>query len=174
MIAQLSWAAYLRLIALYLGGYRVAMMRLLAEAVLKPRGLVGLALDTLAASGAEIRALFAVLADAGSYPVLLHCTQGKDRTGLTVLLALMLLGCPPAAIEDDYRRSDEGLRPQLEGRLEELAQIGLGEDYARTAPDFVERVIAEVNDRYGGIREYLRSIGVDDDVQDRVTTLLTG
>lgn len=35
---------------------------------------------------------FRTLANPHSYPVLVHCVHGKDRTGLVVMLLLMLAG----------------------------------------------------------------------------------
>ncbi|KAF1814870.1 tyrosine/serine protein phosphatase-like protein [Eremomyces bilateralis CBS 781.70] len=174
VVAQLSWPAYIQLIFLYMGGYRIEMINLIAKHVLLKRGLVGLAVDTVTACGAEIRAMFEILQDESNYPVLLHCTQGKDRTGLTVLLVLMLLGVPSEAIDHDYRKSDESQSQEADERRRELSAIntGLGDLFARTAPDFVEKVTGEVNDKYGGIRDYLLSIDVNDDMQRRVKSLL--
>jgi protein tyrosine/serine phosphatase len=39
----------------------------------------------------EVKQVFDVLADDRNWPVLVHCTQGKDRTGLIVMLVLFLL-----------------------------------------------------------------------------------
>lgn len=49
-----------------------------------PRGLLGLGTDTIDHSGAEIRQTLAFFASAQSLPVLIHCTQGKDRTGTLI------------------------------------------------------------------------------------------
>lgn len=46
-----------------------------------PRGLVGLGLDTLDQSTREIREALSLYADPAALPSIVHCTQGKDRTG---------------------------------------------------------------------------------------------
>ena len=37
-----------------------------------------------------------VLRDERNFPVLVHCIHGKDRTGLLVMLILLLCDIPPA------------------------------------------------------------------------------
>lgn len=49
-----------------------------------PRGLLGLGVDTVDHSGAEIQAALSLYTCKGSLPILVHCTQGKDRTGTSV------------------------------------------------------------------------------------------
>jgi protein-tyrosine phosphatase len=44
-------------------------------------------------------------------PVLVHCTVGKDRTGVTVALTLAAAGVDREAVVADYART-EGLLPQ--------------------------------------------------------------
>ncbi|KAI2623298.1 tyrosine/serine protein phosphatase [Hypoxylon sp. NC1633] len=94
-----------------------------------------------------------------SPPVLLHCTQGKDRTGLLVALALMVLGVPTSAIEHDYLLSQAGLETEKEARLREISEIGLTAEWGDTPLDFVVRVQQHVETKYGGIAGYLDSIG---------------
>ena len=49
--------------------------------------------------------LLAKLAEPDGTPALFHCTQGKDRTGLTAALLLSVLGVDEATILDDYELS---------------------------------------------------------------------
>jgi protein-tyrosine phosphatase len=53
-----------------------------------------------------------ILAD---QPVLVHCTVGKDRTGVTVALTLAAAGVDAEAVVGDYART-EGLLPQARNR----------------------------------------------------------
>ncbi|MGX9347727.1 tyrosine-protein phosphatase [Microbacterium sp. KNMS] len=48
-------------------------------------------------------------------PVLVHCTAGKDRTGVTVALALALVGVPGDEIVADYVRTAENM-PHVHAR----------------------------------------------------------
>jgi protein-tyrosine phosphatase len=56
-------------------------------------------------------AAVAAVADARPGGVLVHCTIGRDRTGLVSLLLLALVGVAPADIADDYELSNPRLEP---------------------------------------------------------------
>ncbi len=141
---------------------------ILGREVMQPRGLIGLGYDSLDSSGREIRQIFEILAEPSNYPVMIHCTQGKDRTGLIVLLVLLLLDVPIKAITHDYTLSEAELLPEKESRMEEIREIGLTEDFAGTPLDWAEKMKAHVDAKYGGISKYLTSIGVDESVQNSV------
>ena len=46
--------------------------------------------------------LFGILADESNLPVVLHCTAGKDRTGVSTAFLLSILGVSRDVIEEDY------------------------------------------------------------------------
>lgn len=65
---------------------------------------------------AWLRAVLDVLADpATEWPVYLHCTSGRDRTGVVVATVLHLAGFPHQLILDEYMLSD-GAQQQLMSR----------------------------------------------------------
>ncbi|MDB5045332.1 MAG: tyrosine phosphatase family protein, partial [Deinococcus sp.] len=41
-----------------------------------------------------------------NYPVLIHCTSGKDRTGIVIAALLSIVGMPERLIVDEYLLSD--------------------------------------------------------------------
>ncbi|KGO76788.1 Tyrosine/serine-protein phosphatase IphP-type [Penicillium italicum] len=170
LLSKLDWFTYLKTIGLVTTGYRSDAVRLVCGSAMQPRGLTGLAQDTLDSSMGEIRAVFEILACEESYPTLVHCTQGKDRTGLVVLLVLLLVAgvVPVDAIVDDYSRSELELVSEFEERLEEIRAIGLGEDYTRCPPGFVTDTTQYLETRYGGVSGYLERVGVGFDMQERV------
>ncbi|KAJ5500526.1 Tyrosine/serine-protein phosphatase IphP-type [Penicillium expansum] len=170
LISKLDWLTYLKTISLVTTGYRSDAVRLVCGSVMQPRGLTGLAQDTLDSSMGEIRSVFEILACEESYPTLVHCTQGKDRTGLVVLLMLLLVGgvVPVEAIVDDYSRSELELVSEFDERMEEIRAIGLGEDYTRCPPGFVRDTTEYLENRYGGVRGYLEKVGVGYEMQERV------
>lgn len=75
--------------------------------------IVDIYLHLLTQRGNAIAAAVAVLAE---HPgtTLVHCTAGKDRTGLVVALAQLAAGVDPHAIIADYVRSGKNVRPQRE------------------------------------------------------------
>lgn len=172
LLQQLSWYDAARLVGLYAFGYRKEAISILSENFMAERGLAGLAMDSLKYCKAEVKAVFDVLANENAHPVLVHCTQGKDRTGLTVLLTLMLLGVPLEAAEKDYMFSQSALEPERAEKVVEIQSIGLPANFADCPPDWVQRVSRCVNDEHGGIQAYLASCGVAPEQQTRIRTVL--
>ena len=132
---------------------------------MQPRGLTGLGMDTLDASHQELRKIFDILGKPDNYPVLIHCTQGKDRTGITILLILALLHVDPQWIQADYLMSERELEPEKEERMKEIASIGLNEDFATCPADFVEKTFEYIDGKYGGVEEYLNHASINTSLQ---------
>ena len=136
---------------------------------MEPRGLTGLAFDTLASSTAEIKTIFTLFADETEYPIMIHCTQGKDRTGLAVVVMLLLLEVPVQAIAADYVASERELEVEMEERVADMKQVGLGREFAGCPQGFVEAVVGELDSKYGGVKRYLRDeVGISERIQERI------
>ncbi|KAJ5678628.1 hypothetical protein N7462_006872 [Penicillium macrosclerotiorum] len=172
LLAKLDWYTYIKVLGMAMAGYRHDALRIIGQQVMQPRGLTGLAKDTLDASTSELRSIFALLATPQSYPVLVHCTQGKDRTGLVVLLALLLAGISAPALVDDYTRSELELISEFEERMREIRALGLDEDYTRCPPGFIDDITAYLEEKYGGVQSYLAGIGVDAPMQEQIRQTL--
>lgn len=114
--------------------------------------------DTLAA------ALRAVAEAPGA--AIVHCTAGKDRTGVVVALALTVAGATRDEVAVDYAQSEvflegewaEGFRRHakalgwtVEGPYEELA--------FRSPESAIRGILAELEARHGSIDAYLDGIG---------------
>jgi hypothetical protein len=87
-----------------------------------PDRLEELYLGLLRAPGAE-RLVQAIghIADAEP-PVLVHCTAGKDRTGVTIALALTLVGVEAEAVVDDYLRTAAAM-PDVLARMQSTVRV---------------------------------------------------
>ncbi|KAF2112267.1 protein-tyrosine phosphatase-like protein [Lophiotrema nucula] len=171
LISKLTWMEFFRLIGLMMFGYRVQGIRILAPHM-ESMGLQGLATASLDVCKAEVKEVFEVYADESSWPLLIHCTQGKDRTGLTVMLALFLCGIEVEPVEEDYLLSGPELEPEREGRIKEIASIGLSEQFASCPQDLVQVVHQHIQTKYGGVESYLEAAGVDREMQQRVKDIL--
>ncbi len=73
-------------------------------------------------SGATICKILTMCTNPANFPVLIHCTHGKDRTGLTVALLLACVGVEEQDIIADYVASEalggtELARPDIEVRI---------------------------------------------------------
>jgi len=111
------------------------------------------------------------------YPVIAHCTQGKDRTGLIILLILLCLHTPspnPAkpsseqitleAMSHDYTLTQAGLQRIREEMMVEIVNdTGLPPSFINVDPNFVSAVVDFLGLKYGGINGYLASLGLDGD-----------
>ena len=172
LLWQLKYTSLAQLVWLMMFGYREDAIGILGREVMQKRGLIGLGMDTLDSSTTEIKDVFGVLANEDIYPVMVHCTQGKDRTGLIVLLVLMLCGVDQTAIADDYMRSEGDLEVEKEGRLEGISRIGLGAEFADCPDAFVNEMIKHLQEQHGGIDKYLNSIGVDATAQQSVRNIM--
>ena len=115
--------------------------------------------------------MFEILTAPGgsSFPLLIHCTQGKDRTGLTILIILLCLQSSPSvlsdlAIDHDYQLSRAGLLPIRDKMVVEVTgDAGLPAYFADIHPNFVEEMVKFIEQNWGGIPGYLTSIGLDAD-----------
>lgn len=57
----------------------------------------------------KIAAVLRAIAEAGDGGVVIHCSAGRDRTGLVAMLLLQLAGASPEAIADDYEQAVRGI-----------------------------------------------------------------
>ena len=102
--------------------------------------------------------------------VLVHCTAGKDRTGVTVAMALSAVGVDRDAVIGDYARTEQYVPADVRARVvAHLRSLHPGnssnlEELAAMSPAQVMRdVLAEVDRDYGSPTEYLRAGGLSDD-----------
>ena len=107
-----------------------------------------------------------ILAD---QPVLVHCTVGKDRTGVTVALALAAAGVDEDAVVADYART-EGLLPETRNRrvvrmLRAMhpRSVHLEDLVMRSPAPVMAALLSQLTARYGSAADYLRAHGLADD-----------
>ncbi len=115
--------------------------------------------------GAAIAAAIRALARPGGLPGLVHCTAGKDRTGIVVAFALAAVGVPDQVIAADYALSSLYLDPQHTatiGRVQEGTGLGdrLTAALLASPPDLMLRVLARARRDGGSIAGYLVGHGV--------------
>ncbi|MDF2916813.1 MAG: protein tyrosine phosphatase [Microbacterium sp.] len=102
-------------------------------------------------------------------PVLVHCTIGKDRTGVTIAMILAAAGVDEDAVVDDYARTETLLPAERNAPI--LAYLRAHHpdapqlvDLATRSPAPVMRaLLADLRERFGSPADYLRSHGLADD-----------
>ncbi len=111
--------------------------------------------------------MFDIFASDQHHPILLHCTAGKDRTGVSTAFLLSVLGVERGLIEADYTLTNHDVERQADF-IEQTDGFPVGMDRRAmiTAAGVPEQAIGDFLDglehRWGGPLEYLRSIGISD------------
>ncbi|KAJ7286863.1 protein-tyrosine phosphatase-like protein [Mycena rebaudengoi] len=99
-------------------------------------------------------------------PCLIHCTAGKDRTGLFTALLLMLLGVDDEEISKDYALTAVGLEPYLPAIMErfklQVAEVeGLNWEgamkMASSRPQTMLATLNMIREKYGSAEGYVTS-----------------
>lgn len=112
--------------------------------------------------------------------VLVHCSAGKDRTGITTALILDAVGVERAAIVDDYASSEANLAGAwADAMYAQVAKTGVPltpavkDLVATTPPPAIQQALAWVEANAGGTAQYLRSGGLTDDELSALRARLT-
>lgn len=154
-------------------GARRAWVGLLGEdlAALPPR-LGDIYRFTISERGAQLGAAVRELCAPAALPALVHCSAGKDRTGLVIALILSAVGVPDEVVAADYGLSAAALgslAPSAVGELQAVAAeagsaAGEGEtaedELLASPPELVLDVLAQVRASDGGAAGYLVRNGV--------------
>jgi len=115
--------------------------------------------------GGAIAEAIGRLSAAGALPGLVHCTAGKDRTGLVVALILEVIGVPDDVIGADYALSSSRLDPGVAGairRIRAVSGVGRWIDLGAlgSPPRVIHAALARIRDRSGSVRGYLLGNGL--------------
>ncbi|RGE19212.1 tyrosine-protein phosphatase [Leucobacter sp. wl10] len=117
-----------------------------------------------------------LIADAPDGGVLVHCTAGKDRTGMVVAVALTAVGVSREHVLADYAASAENLAGEWVDRMiaEATARFAgpiddtLRELIASSPSDALADALELIDRRYGGAEQMLIAGGFDDDALSRL------
>ena len=92
---------------------------------------------------------------------LFHCAAGKDRTGLSAMLLLMLAGVPDDLIEADYHATEIYQADARKALLDELKEEGITvpEELFLAPSSAIRKAMQHIRDTYGSARKYLLSCG---------------
>jgi protein-tyrosine phosphatase len=125
------------------------------------------------AIGTAIGALCAV----DAVPALVHCSAGKDRTGIVIALVLATLGVPDQVIAADYALSSIYLDPDRTPAIGQLqASTGLGDELTpallSSPPALILDTLAWVRAASGSVEGYLLEHGLRPEGLARLRTAL--
>jgi protein-tyrosine phosphatase len=115
--------------------------------------------------GDNIATAITELTSDDAFPALVHCSAGKDRTGVVIALILAVLGVPDEIIAADYALSATYLDPELTPAIGQLqASTGLGDELTSevlaSPPELILWVLGRVTAAAGSAEGYLREHGL--------------
>ena len=132
----------------------------------------------IADNGDSISSAMRAIADSHG-AVVVHCTAGKDRTGLVVAFCLLALDVDRDVVVADYALTQGNLEGEWTDRM--LRKVRrfrvpvndrLLEILAHSPEPVLRETLDWVDAEYGGVGDYLDSIGVDDVVIGRLRARL--
>lgn len=141
------------------------------------RDLGQLYIETVERRASSFGAVVEALAGPDALPCLIHCTHGKDRTGLVVAVLLSALGVVREEVVADYVQTGINLPDLIEPVSERIRDAGIdpGDVSAmfETPEVAMHMLLDHVDSAYGGAERYLiERAGVAPETIRRLRSLL--
>jgi len=132
---------------------------------------------TLERRAPEFGTVVRTIAERERHPVLVHCSAGKDRTGLAIALVLESLGVDRDAVLEDFMLTGVFRPNRVDHYRESFARLGVNVDDVRamfeTPREAMEQALASLDDQYGSASGYLQDrAGVSADALGRLRDAL--
>jgi protein-tyrosine phosphatase len=108
---------------------------------------------------AQFRKILENIIESLESPILIHCTGGKDRTGLTIALLLSVANVPVKTIVEDFALSQNYLAPLFAPLLPKVRELGYAYMLECRAETLLE-TFQYLDAKYGGAIGYLKAIGL--------------
>jgi protein-tyrosine phosphatase len=133
--------------------------------VMTVRGLRGLYRELIEVCGDRIATAIGAVAQSGALPGVIHCSAGKDRTGVVCALLLAAIGVGTEDIAADYALTAETLVGPIRERVRHRAlAAGMTEQAVAVAMDSPAELMLEtlefVERAHGGAATYLEAAGI--------------
>ena len=147
--------------------------------ILNDKGIQGTYEAMLQTSDEELssalKAITTYLENNSSGDVIVHCVQGKDRTGLVIMLCQSILGTDDDTIIEDYHKSEQFLRKKEESAAvvsvvnsKKPEKGKLNKSFFRVSPkEAMIETLAFIRREHGTLYNYLDFIGFDKSWRER-------
>lgn len=119
----------------------------------------------------QFRTILETIIQSLSSPVLIHCTGGKDRTGLTIALLLSVANLPVNTIVEDFVVSGDYLAPMFAPFLPKARELGYAYMFECRAETLLD-TFKYLGQKYGEAIGYLQTIGLTNEQIDYLRSLL--
>ena len=116
----------------------------------------------LSGRGDAFARMIRIFAQHSGGTVLFNCTAGKDRTGVTAMLLLLLAGVPCEIVVADYSVSEANMQEifkQQKAWLEKTFGVTPPDAVFSSAPEELEPALAYLAEHYGTAESYLLQAG---------------
>jgi len=131
---------------------------------------------------AELREAAEMCASGEALPLLVHCTHGKDRTGVLVALLLYCCGVPEETIIEDYTLSHDwgcsaegkyAMRMALPESVRDIVDQEVLDQWCEAPQGVLQELFDGLRAEYGSVDGYLDAIGIDAPLRVRLAETLT-
>lgn len=132
--------------------------------------------DMITNNQKEFKELFTVLLNPDNYPVVIHCTSGKGRTGIASALILAALGVNEDIIMRDYRLSNDYFNipkaSKYAYKLPVNSQEAITTIYS-AKEDFLNAAKEKMEKEFGSVHSYLtQGIGLTEEEIKQLQSIL--
>lgn len=118
---------------------------------------------SLAFSNESYRFMFDCLLDRMA-PMLFHCSNGKDRTGVAAMLLLLALGVPEEIVKEDYLLSNQNRQAKIGNLLNNHQLLSSVLSDAKSfltmiegvLPESADMLMSEILEKYGSYENYMK------------------
>ncbi|KAJ4402151.1 hypothetical protein N0V85_005363 [Neurospora sp. IMI 360204] len=113
-------------------------------------------------------------------PLLVHCSAGKDRTGLFIALLLSLLHLPPPVIAHEYSLTDLGLAHRKSAIVDHVmldpafdGDRAAAERHVSSRKESMLATLKYIDEEYGGVEKYvIEKLGVTKEEVERIREVM--
>lgn len=136
---------------------------------------------SLAFSNESFRFMFECLLD-GKAPLLFHCANGKDRTGVAAMLILLALGASEETVKADYLLSNINKKAEIDALMKKFQLISDLSSSARSLitmfegvlPESADMMMTEILEKYGSYDVFMeREYGLDENKLIKLKAMYT-
>lgn len=119
----------------------------------------------------QMAAFLRLVVDVGDVPILFHCTQGKDRTGIASALLLAALGADRETIVTDFDVTNQIYEKDVRKFTRRVRLFGGREEEVAVVKSFIGantenfvRTLDKIEQEYGSLKGYLTGpMGLSED-----------